>query len=1427
MLPALAALLPFPLLLPTAPQDPPPPLPRDEVLLLDVRIWEGDSAAAERREDLLFRRGRPALRGELDPAAFPAAHVVTAEAEWILYPARVHADYTAALAEGAENPYRSEATDASQGPVPAMEYGARASFRAWERASDLVQWKDDEGKAWRDAGFTRVQVLPTRGLLQGRACTASLNGLPFGDALLLRDGLELRSLRGAGGYPGTAMAALAVHRQLLADADARAADGAARPAPDLELGERPLWRARSGREIENLLDLMEGRPGGWLILGGRGAELHAERLRAAAVGVLYVLDLPEAPKSEEDLGYESGEGREWWHEPAKARAEARRLHAEQVGEFQRLRAAGVACALVPGGSAKDLAEDLKMMMDSGVAADDLHRALSTDLAALIGLPSGDDAFVSRGAFDPAKPAPAWVFADGRAWEYPAAKEKEDEGGAKSGGDPKALAGDWKLRVESPMGERSFGLALDPDGGGAKTFDLEQPDAREDARDVRFEGATVRLDFTVPEMEMDVSLSLRLEEEKLAGEMETPFGGVPVRGERLAGAAAAGPPAGPPGRPGGRRGPRGERGGAEASADAGETVAARRGHPEWPVEIEADRTPPSEWALERANRSLLLRGATLWRVDGSPPAVGDLLILDGEIAEVGGRIAAREGVPVVEADGWHVTPAVIDAHSHLALDAINEGSMSITAECRVGDMLHAGDAGIWRAAAGGTAVAQALHGSANPIGGQAAVWELDYFADSIDGLRYPGAPQGIKFALGENVKQSNSSTPTRRFPSSRVGVEAVYRRAFAAAQDYARARAEAAADPARPFRRDVRLEVLAGILAGEVHVQCHSYRADEIQMFLRVCREFGVLEPTFQHVLEGYKVAPELAAYGAMASTFSDWWAYKFEVRDAIPWNVEILHRAGVTVSINSDSDEVIRRLNTEAAKAMRYGGLDWESALKTCTLNSARQLHLEDRLGSLERDKDGSVSVWDAPPLSGYARCVLTVARGHVLYERDPAAEQRWLDYADAARAFAAAAEPAPERAAPSAGAAAWERWTRPGHGLAYLIEGATVHTADRAPFAADVLVRDGRFALVAAAGTGAAAAGDAVRVEAGGLHLYPGFLNCGDVTGLFEIGAVRSSRDDSELGESQPDLIAGSAVHADSEHIPVARSNGVAYVLLTPAGGAVRGQASLIQLTGTTSEDLVVEPSVGLLVEFPRAGRTDPKKGPGQARELPQLTRAFDEALAYGERRDRSAAAGAPLAERDPRLEALLPFARGERPLIVEAADAATLMAARDWVQERGLDAIWLGARDLWQVAGYFGGDRARVILGPVHALPAGENTPFDAPFRAASVLRAAGCVVALRTADPEFTRNLPYQAATAAAHGLGRDETLRALTIGAAEVLGVDDLVGTIEEGKVASFFLCDGDPLDFGEVRRMWIGGREQPAGNRQNALRDRYLERLETR
>ena len=321
--------------------------------------------------------------------------------------------------------------------------------------------------------------------------------------------------------------------------------------------------------------------------------------------------------------------------------------------------------------------------------------------------------------------------------------------------------------------------------------------------------------------------------------------------------------------------------------------------EHPSELDADRVPTLD-----ASHGALVRGVTIHSAV-APAFVGDVLVLDGDIAAIGDDLKAPEGVLVVDGHGKHLAPGVIDTHSHMAIDGgVNEGTLSITAECDISDVTDPDDLSLYRALAGGVTTIQCLHGSANAIGGRSEVLKLRW-KRRADELRFPGAPQGIKFALGENPKRSNFG-PGERYPATRPGVESVFLRAFKRAQEYqgewkiyadARARGEDAMAP----RRDVRLEVLSGILDGDVKVHSHCYRSDEILMLLRTAETFGFRVQTLQHVLEGYKIAYEIAQHGAGTSTFSDWWSYKVEAYDAIPQNAALLDEAGVVSTLNSDS----------------------------------------------------------------------------------------------------------------------------------------------------------------------------------------------------------------------------------------------------------------------------------------------------------------------------------------------------------------------------------------------------------------------------------------------------------------------------------------------------------------------------------------------
>lgn len=361
---------------------------------------------------------------------------------------------------------------------------------------------------------------------------------------------------------------------------------------------------------------------------------------------------------------------------------------------------------------------------------------------------------------------------------------------------------------------------------------------------------------------------------------------------------------------------------------------------------------------------------------------DVLIKNGKISKVGQNLSAK-GVTEIDATGKHLTAGVIDEHSHIAGLSINEAGHNSSAEVRMTDVLDPKDINIYRNLGGGVTTFQLLHGSANPIGGQSAIIKLKWGEDA-EGLQFPDMPKFIKFALGENVKQSNWNSYSR-FPQTRMGVEQVFINYFQRAKEY-----DAKKKSGQPYRVDEEMEVLAEILNGERFISCHSYVQSEINMMMKVAEKFNFTLNTFTHILEGYKVADKMAKHGAGGSTFSDWWAYKYEVKDAIPFNAVLMANAGVTVAINSDDREMSRRLNQEAGKTIKYGGMDEIEAWKTVTLNPAKLLHIDNRVGSIEVGKDADLVLWSDYPMSVYAKAEKTIIEGAVYFdlEKDKAQQQ-------------------------------------------------------------------------------------------------------------------------------------------------------------------------------------------------------------------------------------------------------------------------------------------------------------------------------------------------------------------------------------------------------------------------------------------------------
>lgn len=378
--------------------------------------------------------------------------------------------------------------------------------------------------------------------------------------------------------------------------------------------------------------------------------------------------------------------------------------------------------------------------------------------------------------------------------------------------------------------------------------------------------------------------------------------------------------------------------------------------------------------------------------------GSILVRDGKIVEVGDKVLVPQGATVIDATGQYVIPGIVDCHSHIAVDGgVNEGSISDSSMVDIRDVLNPEDIAIYRALAGGVTSAHILHGSANSVGGQTVTVKFRWGKDA-QGMIFAGAPPGIKFALGENPKRAGNpsgrtaigAAPIARFPATRMGVEDTIREAFTDAKAYQAEWSEYRAKVARgehpiPPRKDLRLEPLVEVLEGKRLVHCHGYRQDELLMMLHVAKDFGFKITAFVHGLEGYKIASEIAAQGAGVTTFSDWWDFKIEVVDAIPYNAAILQKKGVLVSLNSDDAELMRHLNIEAAKLMKYGGLSESDALATVTLNPAKQLGIDKRVGSIEAGKDADLVVYDKYPLSGSAKVLKVLIDGTVYFDRDKA----------------------------------------------------------------------------------------------------------------------------------------------------------------------------------------------------------------------------------------------------------------------------------------------------------------------------------------------------------------------------------------------------------------------------------------------------------
>ncbi|MDA1273498.1 MAG: amidohydrolase family protein [Verrucomicrobia bacterium] len=824
---------------------------------------------------------------------------------------------------------------------------------------------------------------------------------------------------------------------------------------------------------------------------------------------------------------------------------------------------------------------------------------------------------------------------------------------------------------------------------------------------------------------------------------------------------------------------------ESKKEKDNEAAASEKSKEESTELTKNTADSHDWEFELANDrerplvsdgNLLLKNATLLTVaDGTLHGV-NISVSEGRIHAIGPEAEAPPHATTIDLTGYWVMPGIIDPHSHLAVRGVNEGSQSITCEVRQSDVVNHAQLGIHRALAGGVTTIHTMHGSANSIGGQNAVLKLK-FQSSPEEMLVTTGPRIVKFALGENVTRAR--TPAR-FPNTRMGVESVMRHAFNAALEYRRewetyAAGKSAGEVVELPRRDLRLEALNEIVKGDIWVHSHCYRGDEILRLLTVAEEYGFRVATLQHVLEAYRVLPEMWNHGVGGSTFSDWWSYKKEAFDAIPYNAAMMMRAGIVSSVNSDSAEVIRHLNLEAGKSLRFGGLTADEALRLITINPAIQIGLDKRIGSIEVGKDADFAVFNGHPLDTHARNVMTVIEGEVYFA------ERGLDIR--------AMRPGPSKTYIPAPPRPLMNIPRARNGR-YAIVGATVHPIASQTITNGVVIME--KGVIRSIDRELEAADDLTVVDAAGLHVYPGLINAATQLGAAEIAAFEQTLDSRDLATFQPELRAISGINPHSEHLPVALCEGITTAHVVPGGGIVSGVGGVIQLSGWSMPEMLREAETGLIVKLPSLpsdlgedGR-DKRLGDHE-KKMVEIEAFFRRARHYAMVRDLKGSRFV----KDIRLEAMAPYVTKSKPIFFRASSYKEILEAIRFGEVFELKTVILGGGEAWKCADKLAEKGIPVILTEVFSVPDDRFERWDSFYTNAGKLEKAGVLFCIATDGAQFARQLPLQAGMAVAHGLSEARALRAITLDAARILGLETRIGSLESGKVGDVIITNGDP------------------------------------
>jgi imidazolonepropionase-like amidohydrolase len=1314
-----------------------------------------------------------------------------------------------------EYAYAATASDNRNGLTPEFEVGA------------VLELADDVASERRKLGFTDFLAAPGGSIAAGQSALASTSGLPRREAVVrapiglhvsLRPPVEpapppnpdenpavaQRRFRNSASptYPMSLMGVVAHLRQAMMDAEHNHEalayyDKYGGPRAPLDPALKALytaqhktlpvwWEANTRDEIHRALDLAEEFGTDAVIVGGREAWKVADRLKQKDIPVVLRVDFPDEPKVPTEAEYRKKDSSERT-QALRVMTDRQAKWKERVANASLLAKSGVRFAFSSDGVSKSdtFHTKVRAAISAGLPVDAAVAALTQRGAEIVGVGTRlgtiekgklGHLVVMTGNYDSSRARVRYVLADGQKFDL----DKD----------------------RSPAAAKKKGFGAGGGGGGEGRTKGESVAKSEEDQPTKDEAAKTKAEAAKDQ-------PATKDEPKSKGEPKPKTEAAKNQAADVAATVAKTPDDQPPSTP---------------FADEA-------------AELEADRKPTIQ-----TKGNVLIKDVTILTVsEAGTIAKGSILVRDGKIAAIGNEIPTPEGTTVIDAAGLVAMPGIIDTHSHMAIQGgVNEMSLSIVPEVRVKDVVDGSDPTIYRALAGGTTTARLLHGSSNTIGGQDVVIKLRHGKPGRDLiLQDDQRPQGVKFALGENVTRRIG-----RFPNTRMGVEATIERAFDEARAYA-ARWDAykkIKDPVQagpPPRRDLRLEALSEVLSGSYKIHSHCYRLDEILMLLRVASRYGVRVQSLQHVLEGYKVAPEIAAHGASASTFSDWWAYKVEAFDAIPFNAALLAEAGVRVCIKSDSEELVRHLYLEAAKMVKYGAVPEAKALEFITINPARELGLEHRLGSIEVGKDADISIFNAHPFDAFARCELAIVDGEVVFQRKSPDSKLVARPGDHTTALLSSA---------SARAKVVDISANP-KGL-YALTGATLHPVSGPDIKDGVLVvAHGKISEIGGPDTPIPAGAQTVDLK--GLDVWPGMIDAGNIVGLFEVGSLTETQDYRDSAQFQPELRASTALHPDSELIPVTRANGVLAVYVQPSGGAISGQGCVIEMEGWVPSQMVIADRAALNVVIPNALPTDPDAVGGRGRfgvgggggggdpaeakrrrdeAIEDIKEEFRRALAYDKVRGDALARRAAPPSPDPRMDALVPFAKGEKPVIFRAERRGEILDALKFAQELKLKAIISGGADAWKVADELKAAKVPVLIAGTLRVLLEATDPYDALYANAAKLHAAGVVFAMRSSGvgPDAAtsgRNLPYEAATSVAFGLPEAEAVKSVTLAPAQILGVADQLGSLDVGKRANLVISAGSILQpTTEIKALFLGGNPVSTESRHTRLYTKFRQRL---